>query len=1168
MLLCFLDMGVRYGHTAVVSQMGEMWTFGGWGIGFHKHYDHVFKIIIVDDIDHISDKYCNDDFVVVYFVVRILHHYDLFHIVLVDNDHHLNLLNIFVVDDIVHISDKYHHPDRFVDTLLNNIIFIFVYLRHIQHVDNHVIDINIGDNNLYIHFIVLFVIFKHDLEFVGTCHGNDNEDREQDIDHDDNGDDGKHPRDTLHDIVDDVFADHDQLGNTADSELMREIVSLIGQLTQDGGETFSATLPANSSNSSFLPLIVENSPAAAVLPQELVEEVKLRYCRGWGPEAAVPAVDISIVDVESLGVREVQGARTFFVRIAETPPDPEWICAYLDGDSWSTEGVRLATASELEAALGGSADTSGVWCATVHLSIFGAFVDILLDCTNANMLTPEGLREIIDRQGWPSGKQDSFSKRRQNLDAPRLCSCRSGKKVSKVAAGLREFVIYRNTLWEDPRLWELWYIPYYGYPEVQKHFVMISDGLPAEPGKSGWIQGSLAMQASPKLKELAIKLEEGSLAFVALFFSVDGSAVGARSPEECPIEQGSFLWYTFVALFSVLLNCVPRSYLLVVTAFLANLSEVDEAKWMFSFAVVVVRKLVVVPVLATLLSSVGTELSICALSGEALSPPKKFGLDLQLATDGKEAGSSTAEESEGAASEVWHQKVRDLAGRGISVRQLLDFYADLGQRTMKHFEPHQSTTHDVVRQVIIPNSLQLREARFFFVLLRQVTSLAGASKPYCRVSVRGPTAELKPWKGGGCAAPGANKREAWDSQIVAEDVEREDRLFLELLDDGAPPDLRNLGNLELPASRFWHGLRAELQLSASQDIKLQVEISAHKTVEEAKKVAQKANEVHGSAPKSKWSPIALPWRHQRDHDIAIDLSDTDERVLSIESPRRYTMTIASWPKDDGEGPRPSSASQGHAYATVVNNGQPYLAQKMVTHGWRNKFTYLLAAIFADALDLEMYDEVAELLAERQFGKLASALRRKGKLDIRYWVCAFCVNQHTGICATPPPTDSSGFAITPCSCGTSKSFTGDLSEMNKFDDMMAYLKKTLRAQGRVRLEQVVALETDFSLLTRVWCLAELLEAYEVHLPQAVKIHSAASRDVCLERLAKLDVRDAEASFPADKELVLSKIDDMDDFNLGLQNLVMHRLEQFLQGNRACSAASLFDNVVLAALSVTM
>eukprot|EP00439_Symbiodinium_sp_Y106_P015391 s943_g2.t1 len=1123
---------------------------------------------------------------------------------------------------------------------------------------------------------------------------------------------------------------------TADSELMREISSLIGQLAQEGGESLSATtdlgtmvafkLPANSSNSSFLPLIVENSPAAALLPQELVQEVsegrgavlvattldgpssegagrKMRTNLGRPIQAAVPAVDISIVDVESLGVFEVQGTRTFFVRIAESPPNPEWICAYLDGDSWSTEGVRLATTSELEAALGVSADTSGVWCATVHLSIFGAFIDILLDCTNANMLTPEGLREIIDRQGWwmrpPAlalfvllvgslvlialGVWSDTRVRRLGLwrdenflsddvtEAPRqCCRRRSGKKQSKskngeaapgaapeshhllrrlrqpVAAGLREFVIYRNTLWEVAREYRL------HTSSIESHIW----------GKSGWIQGSLAMQTSPKLKELAIKLEEGlprafvrvhtsrfarvraammtthpvyelcmcdlhitaakrakivgdcilgSLAFVALFFSVDGSAVGARSPEECPIEQGSFLWYTFVSLFSVLLNCVPRSleyrlaqrgfvqkshehharqllrrqlkdigfwlvgtclslcYLLVVTAFLANLSEGDEGKWMFSFAVVVVRKLVVVPVLATLLSSVGTELSICALSGEALTPPKKFGLDLQLATAGAETASSTPEESEGAASEVWHQKVRDLAGRGITVRQLLDFYADLGQRTMKHFEPHQSTTHDVVRQVIIPNSLQLREARFFFVLLRQVTNLAGPSKPYCKVSVRGPTAETKPWKGGGGAAPGANKgTPAWESQIVAEDVEKEDRLFFELLDDGAPPDLRNLGNLELPASKFWHGLRAELQLNDSQDIKLQVEITAHKTVEEAKKVAQKANEAHRSATKSKWTPTGLPWRQQRDHDIPIDLSDTDERVLSIESPRRYTMTIASWPKDDDEGPKTTAASQGYAYATVVNNGQPYLAQKMVTHGWRNKFTYLLAAIFADALDVEMYDEVAQLLAERQFDKLASALRRKGKLDIRYWVCAFCVNQHTGICATPPPTDSSGCAITPCSCGTSKSFTGDLSEMNKFDDMMAYLKKTLRAQGRVRLEQVVALETDFSLLTRVWCLAELVEAYEVHLPQAVKIHSAASRDICLERLAKLDVRDAEASFPADKELVLSKIDDMDGFNLGLQNLVMHRLEQFLQNNRACSAASLFDNIVLAALTVTM
>ena len=35
----------------------------------------------------------------------------------------------------------------------------------------------------------------------------------------------------------------------------------------------------------------------------------------------------------------------------------------------------------------------------------------------------------------------------------------------------------------------------------------------------------------------------GSLAFVAIFFSVDGSAVAARSPADCPVQQGTFLWY-------------------------------------------------------------------------------------------------------------------------------------------------------------------------------------------------------------------------------------------------------------------------------------------------------------------------------------------------------------------------------------------------------------------------------------------------------------------------------------------------------------------------------------------------------------------------------------------------------------------------------------------------
>ena len=92
-----------------------------------------------------------------------------------------------------------------------------------------------------------------------------------------------------------------------------------------------------------------------------------------------------------------------------------------------------------------------------------------------------------------------------------------------------------------------------------------------------------------------------------------------------------------------------------------------------------------------------------------------------------------------------------------------------------------------------------------------------------------------------------------------------------------------------------------------------------------------------------------------------------------------------------------------------------------------KFTHLLAGVLADALDAEKYDEIAQSLREHEFGKLTKALQKKGKLDVRYWICAFSVNQHAGICATPPPTDSTGHAITPCSCTTAKHFEGDLSE---------------------------------------------------------------------------------------------------------------------------------------------
>ena len=87
------------------------------------------------------------------------------------------------------------------------------------------------------------------------------------------------------------------------------------------------------------------------------------------------------------------------------------------------------------------------------------------------------------------------------------------------------------------------------------------------------------------------------------------------------------------------------------------------------------------------------------------------------------------------------------------------------------------------------------------------------------------------------------------------------------------------------------------------------------------------------------------------------------------------------------------------------------------------------------------------------------------------------------------------------------------EMNKFDGMMGFLKIAL--QPEARLEQVIVLDQHFLLLTRAWCVAELVQADGLHIRQATKIHSLATRVACMERLLKIDVRECEA-FPADKE----------------------------------------------------
>ena len=99
----------------------------------------------------------------------------------------------------------------------------------------------------------------------------------------------------------------------------------------------------------------------------------------------------------------------------------------------------------------------------------------------------------------------------------------------------------------------------------------------------------------------------------------------------------------------------------------------------------------------------------------------------------------------------WDQKVEELAHRGITTRQLLDFYVDV-ELDMPQFDPETSTTHDVVRQVIIPNSLQLKRCMNFKVIVGchgLVHPKESRKVITCEVHAVNAQFRPKPWKGGG-----------------------------------------------------------------------------------------------------------------------------------------------------------------------------------------------------------------------------------------------------------------------------------------------------------------------------------------------------------------------------------------------------------------------------------
>jgi len=248
---------------------------------------------------------------------------------------------------------------------------------------------------------------------------------------------------------------------------------------------------------------------------------------------------------------------------------------------------------------------------------------------------------------------------------------------------------------------------------------------------------------------------------------------------------------------------------------------------------------------------------------------------------------------------------------------------------------------------------------------------------------------------------------------------------------------------------------------------------------------------------------------------------------------------------------------GVAYASLLDDsGSHRMPDCMVTHDWQNLFVHLVAAIVADALGLNEYHTVADRLVAGQLTSLRRNLDFADATGNRYWICAFCVNQHASICGTfphPPPTSSAEFArcdasrhdsvtsepLPCCTCGTPKYLNEapDLCELNKFDDMMEILSCSVPG-----FRHLVAVDRSFNTFTRLWCVAELVQAHLSSIPQSVCLLSDAVLDVdnadlsIYIKLANLRVAECSATRAEDKEEILSKIHDFNEFDSQVQALI--------------------------------
>jgi len=244
---------------------------------------------------------------------------------------------------------------------------------------------------------------------------------------------------------------------------------------------------------------------------------------------------------------------------------------------------------------------------------------------------------------------------------------------------------------------------------------------------------------------------------------------------------------------------------------------------------------------------------------------------------------------------------------------------------------------------------------------------------------------------------------------------------------------------------------------------------------------------------------------------------------------------------------PLSSKERCALACVMMGGVVTRPRRMVTHTWGNLFADLVAAIVSDAFGDDQYSW-AQLILAGELDALEEQLSWAGVFDNTYWVCAFSINQHAGICGGNPTQrrDCVTKEVYPiCTCARKKYFNSDAPlrsdgrsiacEMNKFDDMMNFLVAT-----DPDFAQIIAVDKRFKLFTRAWCVAELAAAFQSGMKQSLKVLSAKSLFEQEEFLRSIKIEDMDASRAEDVAEILAKIPDKRAYNIFIQNLIFNEL----------------------------